>query len=290
MNSRCFLLLPIWALLLVPSVAPAQPDSTASDPDSIKTYQSDRTILTEADEMTLREIISRCVEGEQTKLAGIRDMSYTAHAKSIAFWSTKKMIWNAVYMVYEEESGFEKSVELVMEEQTLRLEDGQWVVDEDDTDKEETFKVEAGSSDRGKDLARLPFFLKDQADYDFSLIERILEEDTVIFKIRFKPKSSFKPLPSGIVYVDATAFRIIHEEFSFEGENPFPLLLKDITRISRHWEQLATGEWVISKVLGEIDLRGFWKIPDRVQVAVLLKDYRFNQGYDEHRFGPRGDD
>jgi hypothetical protein len=40
--------------------------------------------------------------------------------------------------------------------------------------------------------------------------------------------------------------------------------------------------------MGEMTLQGSWTgvIPQRLEFGVELDDYRFDQGYDEHRFGP----
>jgi hypothetical protein len=82
----------------------------------------------------------------------------------------------------------------------------------------------------------------------------------------------------------------VHEAFTFE-ENPAPLLLKGIRGVSRQWTELPGGEWVPSRILGEIELQGGWTgvIPGKVEFAVHLSDYRFDQGYDARRFGPYGD-
>ena len=49
------------------------------------------------------------------------------------------------------------------------------------------------------DFVEMPFFLEQQEEFDFELLERTVEVDHVIFKIGFKPKSEFKALPSGVV-------------------------------------------------------------------------------------------
>ena len=66
------------------------------------------------------------------------------------------------------------------------------------------------------------------------------------------------------------------------------MLIEDISRISRHWTELPGGQWVVSRVFGEMTLQGSWTgfIPERVQFALFLNDYRFDQGYDESKFGP----
>ena len=245
------------------------------------------TVRVEADLMTLREIIARSVEGEKTKLAGHQNIMFTAQIRSIVQWKKKRLVEDAAVLFYEEDNGFRRAVRLAEERKMYKLEDGAWAFDKDE--KEDEIEVRIEASDSGEGLATLPFYLEDQQEFSFSLLGRYLEEDHVIFKIGFKPRSDFKPLPSGTVYVDTDDFRIIHEEFTFDGQNPFPLLLKDINRVSRQWRQLATGEWVPSKVMAEIDLKGGWMrfMPDRISVAVALEDYRFNQPYNSRLFGER---
>ena len=45
---------------------------------------------------------------------------------------------------------------------------------------------------------------------------------------------------------------------------------------------------MVSKIMAEMTLQGSWTgvIPQRVEIGVVLNDYRFDQGYDERKFGP----
>jgi hypothetical protein len=263
-------------------------DTSIVEPDSIPLYELDEPVETTAPQLTLREIIQRCVEGEKTKLAGHGDMTFNAVVRTILTWERKKReIEDQVFLVYEDDRGVSKRIRLTDDKQTEDWEGGEWVPRVAEEDDQETVQVNVEATDRGADMARLPFFLKDQQEYDFELLERHLEGDHVIFKIAFRPRSRFKPLPSGTVYVDTHAYRIVHEEFTFET-NPAPMFLKDIRSVSRHWTELPGGQWVVSRVMGEVELRGGFTgvIPGRVQFALLLNDYRFDQGYDERRFGP----
>jgi len=277
---------PLWV--------PAQPvsgDTAAADtgaaPYVLPRFQVVRPTRSEADSMTLAEIIDRCVQGEKTKLAGHHDMTATASVRSLALWKKKKQVVDAAYLLYEDDDGLVKSVRLAEQRRKYKLDGDDWVPEKDD--KKDDSDVAVEFSKDGKGLSEVPFFLEDQSDYTFRLLQRNLEGDHVIFKIAFEPRSPFKPLPSGTVYVDTNEFRIIHEEFTFEKENPFPLLVKGIRRVSREWKRLATGEWVVSRVMAEIDLHGSWTglIPERVTVALVMDDYRFDQGYDPARFGKR---
>lgn len=273
-----------------PAVAPA--DTARVGEGEVPRYLLRDPVRSTAREMTLREIMARAVEGERTKLAGHHDMTFNATLRSILTWKHKKEIRDEVFLVYQDADGVEKSVRLVEKVARFRRQGDAWVPKRDSGDADEdsrkgTVRVQVEEGSRGADLSRLPFFLKDQEEYDFSLLDRTLEGDHVIFKIAFHPRSPWKPLPSGTVYVDTDAFRVIHEEFTFE-ENPAPVFLKDIERVSRHWTKLPGGEWVASEILARLHPNpAFGLLPGQVDVVLTLNDYRFDQGYDARKFGPR---
>ncbi len=273
--------------LLLAAAVPARAGDPPADTYELPVYEVPDTVRVDADEMTLSEIIERSVQGEKTKLAGHESMMFTAQIRAIVQWEKKRLVEDAAVLFYQEDSGFHRAVRLAEEQKFYKLEDGAWVYDKDEHEDEMEVRLEA--SDSGEGLATLPFYLEDQSEFSFKLLGRYLEGDHVIFKIGFEPRSDFKPLPAGTVYVDTDDFRVIHEEFSFEGHNPFPLLIGGIDRISRQWRQLVTGEWVPSRVMAEIRLKGSWMgfIPEGVSVAVVMEDYRFNQPYNARIFGER---
>jgi hypothetical protein len=289
MVGRALALVGVTAALLVgfASAASAQQGTSRSDSllraQPIYGYTDTTEVSTKP--LTLREIIARCVEGEKRKLSGHNDMTYTMTVRVVVNWKKKKEIRDVVTRIYADDTGFSRGVLLGESVRNFKLEDGEWVLDEEKGDEKSPVRVE---SDGHSDFADLPFFLEEQKEFDFELLDRTVEVDHVIFKIGFKPKSSFKALPSGIVFVDTDDYRIIHEEFTFD-QNPFPLFLKDVGRFSRHWEELPGGEWVFTRVMMEVDLRGGWfgKIPDRAAVAVFRDDFSFDEGYDSRTFGER---
>jgi len=250
-------------------------------------YEVVDTTHVETKALTLKEIIDRCIEGEQTKLSGHTDLTYTVNVRSIALWSDKKKeVRDEVWIGYEEDSGYSRGVRLDERLNKFKWKDDEWVVDDSKEDVE--IRVGVEDDDSGSMFTRIPFFLEESSEFKFQLVDRTLLEDRVIFEIAFQPKSDFKPLPSGTVFVDTRNFRIVHEIFSFDGQNPFPMVLKDIRRVSRQWKQLPTGEWVVHQIAAEIGLRGYFGlVPNNVTVAVLIGDFVFDAGYDEHKFGKR---
>ncbi len=242
------------------------------------------TVRVQTKKLTLEEILARCVQGERSKLAGHQDMTYTMTVRSLLYWKKKKEVLDTVFRIFADSTGFSRSVEVGEVTRHYELRDGDWVLDEE-PEKDTGIQIE---SETFSDFVELPFFLEVQQEFAFTLLERTIEQDHVIFKIGFEPKSDFKTLPSGIVYVDTDAYRIVHEEF-FVRQNPFPLLLKEVKNISRHWEELPGGEWVFTRIMMEVELRDmfFGRAPQRVMVALLREDFHFDTGYDPRLFGER---
>lgn len=269
---------------------PVRAQDASALPDSLRSlpaYVVRKPTESSADLMTLSEIIARCVEGEKTKLAGHRDMTFTGTVRLVSTWKSKRLVMDYAFLGYEDDDGFAKMIRLGERRRMYKRQGEEWVYDKDE--KEEDIQVGVEVGEGGEGLAELPFFLKDQGEYTFTLLERVLEGDHVIFKIAFRPRTDFKPLPSGTVYVDTNAYRIIHEEFTFDVQNPMPLLLKDVKRVTREWRELPTGEWVVASIRADAELRGGWfgAMPERIELGLGIEDYRFDQGYDEARFGKR---
>ena len=273
MKRQSFLVL---LMLAIPAWAPAQaqepsePQIHRQRPDPKPVYGQTDTTHVERGAITLREIISRAIDGEKSKLEGRSSLSYTMTLRTIALWGEKKKEVNdIVMMAYIESNGFNRFVEINDQTRHFNYEEGAWVEDVEKREEPSSVRVE---SDGYSDFTELPFFLEELDEFHFELLSRNLEVDHVIFEIGFKPKSDFKPLPSGTIFIDTADYRIIHEEFHFE-KNPFPMLLKGIRHLSRHWDRLPTGEWVFTRVLAEVEMRGmFGLIPDRVQFSLERSD------------------
>jgi len=249
---------------------------------------ADTVIQVRRKKLTLEEIIERSIEGERTKLTGRESMVHTGTGRSVITFERKKLVIDFVTRTYASADGFERVLELGDRIEVFRREDDEWVLDPDADESKETEGF--GVSDGGvNDFADLPVWLEATHEFDYELLDRFVQTRSVIFKIRFRPKSEFKPLPSGILYVDTDRYRIIHEEFAFE-KNPFPLLVKDLKHLSRQWEELPTGEWVWTKVRGEVILRGdpfFDQIPKKATFSFERADFEFDVPYDESVFGER---
>ncbi len=245
------------------------------------------TIRVTAPTIDIEEIIRRATSGERTKLAGHKDMTYTMTIRNIARKKSKKSITYTVFRVYNDVDGNSRNIRLDSEVRHFKREDAGWVLDEDEDEEKSRVQV----SSRGDAFSAIPFFLEDTKEFMFTLVSRTLDIDHVIFEIAFEPKSEFKALPAGTVFVDTQRYQIVHEVFHF-NENPFPLFLKGINRLSRHWNELPGGEWVWTKLIADVDTRPdpFGFMPYNLSVAVMRDDFRFDQGYDPRLFGEADSD
>jgi hypothetical protein len=250
------------------------------------------TLNVEAERLGIREIIRKSVEGEYTKLGGHDDMVCTVSLRAIQYWKKKKEITEEILRSYSARDEERRVVTLESRTQKLKLKDGEWVLDNDeDPEDDDESGVQVDVSDRS-DFSRLPVFFEEIEEFDFELLSRSVETgpegDHVIFEVAFRPKSDFKPLPKGKLYIDTNSYRIIHEQYEF-SVNPFPLLLKNLTRMTRHWTQLPTGEWVFTRIMAEVELHAdpFGFIPQRMAVIVERDDFQFDVGYDARLFGEK---
>ncbi len=282
-----------WAFPLDVSAQSSATDSTYTpptiryDPHSFWSQSITETdpIVVEGQEFTVREVVQRAVAGEGAKLAGHHDMTYYYTVRVAFGWPAKKRADTYVYRAYQDSTGYSRLLFLDAKAEQFKKEGDAWLPDEDKNPEQPPFRVEELESSY---FTRLPFYLDDDEQFDFRLVDRTLETDRVVFHIAFRPKSDFSPLPSGEVYIDSKTFRVIHEIYEFR-QNPFPLALKGVRRASRQWTQLASGEWVRKRIALDVELRNMPFAPDNVVITAYFHDFVFDAGYDERLFGdPKG--
>jgi len=240
-------------------------------------------IIIRGKEFTVRELIQRAMKGERTKLAGHTDASYliTAHV-SIA-WPEKKEVETQVTRVYGDSTGFTRRVLLATKAERFKKKNDEWVYDKDVDSHNESYRI--SDYDQGR-FTTIPVYLEKDEEFNFTLLERTLESNHIIFHVAFKPKSDFSEMPGGDIWIDSNGFRVVHEIYDFT-KNPFPMLIKGVRRISVQWTELAGGEWVPKQIAAELDLRrnGMPFMPNTVSFKQIWEDFRFDQGFDEKLFG-----
>lgn len=111
--------------------------------------------------------------------------------------------------------------------------------------------------------------------FDYTLLDRRLFGDYLVYRIGFRPKSPFEPLPSGEVWIETGDFVVLHENAWVRDVVPFPLLIESIDRISRERERVE-GRWVWTRQQLSVRTRlGALGGPDRIELCDTHGDYRF---------------
>lgn len=258
---------------------PAAPDSI---PNAVTITEP---IVVEGKVFTVREVVQRAMKGERTKLAGHQDATYRTTAHVAVVWPEKKTVETEVYRIYADSTGYSRRIMLAAQTEQFKKQGDAWVFDETKEPDAPPYRIREFDTSR---FTRMPVYLQNDEEFDFTLVDRVLEADRVVFRVAFKPKSDFSAMPKGEIYIDSNGFRVIHEIYEF-NENPMPMVIKGFRRISVQWMRLSGGEWVPKQVAAEFDIRRgvMWFAPSSVSFSQAFADYQFDVGYDEERFGER---
>lgn len=119
----------------------------------------------------------------------------------------------------------------------------------------------------------IPFTLEGADQYNYAVLARNLFGTHLVYTIRFTPKSRFKGLPSGTVWIDYSDFVIRRIEAAMTEGAPLPLLVKAIPWFKVR--RVAKGEfWVVADVMAKIELRHGWPgLPDEVELYAHTRDH-----------------
>jgi hypothetical protein len=244
------------------------------------TYIYGEYVEVEARRVSLDEIIRRCIAAEKTKYDGVEDIQFTISEKTVLHYGdvddadARRTVHESVSRIYRKRPDFFKEVELSSREYTIERSSGGELVR---TDEESEAAVKVRSA--REELVDLPFFFEDLSDYRFNIVERRDLEDRVLYRIRFKPRSDFKPLPTGEFWVDTTDFQIFHTDMRFTENVPVPLILKAVDHVSIQMRRLD-DRWVWDRLTARVTLRKIplIKIPRVAEIVVEFDDYAVNQG------------
>ncbi len=231
-----------------------------------------------ADRLKIGDIVKRCIEREEAIRERIESLEQTVIVKQVyhvgGYGDRAREKWVAEQADRQifRKPDFEKTVPLKLEK--YRVVDGErkeWPEDEDPS-----VKITYGG------LSSLPFYLEDRDQYDFRILSREIVGQRVLYEVQLEPKSDFAIAPEGKIWVDASTFQILREEFDFEDRVPLPMFVKSIGPFIR--ERVRIGDvWVWKRFLIRVDVRtGLLKmfdrdIPDVVEFVVNFRDFRVNE-------------
>ena len=134
------------------------------------------------------------------------------------------------------------------------------------------------------DFAQGPFYLEHIDDFRYTISDRRLFPDRIIYAVEFEPRSEFDPLSiAGTFWIDTADFVVVHEEMRFK-RNPAPMFLKSIDHIVRERSRVD-GRWVITRLQLVAEMRSALLIGfGRAEMEATYADFAFNQGLSDSLF------
>ncbi len=275
--TRAFLVL-LLAAASYPSPGRAQTAYRDTIPNAVGIIEP---IIVEGKEFTVRELVQRAMKGERTKFAGHSDATYRITTHVAIVWPEKKQVETEIYQIYGDSTGYMRRVLIASQTEKFKKENDAWVFDKND-DPDADYRVRDYDTSR---FTSIPVYLENDEEFDFKLMDRVLEADRVIFHVSFRPKSEFSEMPVGEIWIDSDGFRVIHEIYDF-NTNPMPMLIKGVRRVSLQWTRLPSGEWVPKRLAGELEIRRvIWLAPNSVSFSQIWEDFQFDQGYNPRMLG-----
>lgn len=232
-------------------------------------------VLVSAPRVTLQEILDRVYRGEARRESLMTDQAFTFTLRVLkdvgqASKEPELMIEN-IRRVYRKRPDKVRTV--MIREYSKKGKDN----DEDDVQAE-------FSASMGEEIVNFAFRPEARREYRYSIEDRTILGNRLIYRIRFEPKSTFDfENPSGRVWVDTNEFVIVRQELEFE-HSPVPLILKDVPRAVIERQQVD-GHWVLKRVM----MRAQTTIPfpgwgRNFDFALLYGDYAINTGLDDALF------
>lgn len=275
MRFRNRLLLAMFTLAALGSVARAQPGPTLAVEDTMRTEVPE--VLVRAPRVTLDEILDRVARGEARRESLMVDQRYVASLRVVANVAGRKqpeVLIESVSQVYKKRPGMARAILLrhYVKPDPKRKPD-----DEDEVDAD-------FGPDMGEDIVNFAFQPSARRSYRYRIVGRELVGDHLIYRISFEPRSALAVYePSGEVWVDTRDFVIVRQEIRFK-ESPVPLFLKGIRRMTV--ERTKVGEhWVLARLLARIEATvPLPKLGRAFDFGMQFTDYAINQGIADSLF------
>ena len=239
--------------------------------------------IVRAPRVSLDEILRRVAEGEARRDSLMQDQVFTMLA-ALTYRDDEKGAsapvvrqWESATRVYRKRPDKVRTVPL-RHKSNFKTDDGA--------------NVSVGAS-MGEELVTFAFSPRARSRFEFTILERHLVGDHVVYLIGFTPRSKLDDLPAGRAWVDTNEFVIVRQEFWYRDRSPAPLVFKSIdscvierTRVDGRW-------WVLSRVLARVQITslarvlarvGKEKLTPTVDFTLATRDWRVNQGIDDAVF------
>ncbi len=247
----------------------------AQDPADRLVSEDPEEVLVSADRVSIEEVIAaigRKMEQERYRMEAI---SYTTLVSQILRDDPGMELQN--YSLEEYATRFHhdrnEGDQLVkLWERKRKYENGEMTEDKTDEEIEaEWLNAQDGS------MEDMPFAPEGAGRYNYTILDRRNVGNSLIYKVRFTPKSQFEALPTGVVWVDYSNWAIRKVEAEMTGTLPYPLFLKSIPAM-RFSRQRVGDFWFTTEVYILIHFREvpLLPVPRSVEVRVNMQDIEIN--------------
>lgn len=122
----------------------------------------------------------------------------------------------------------------------------------------------------------IPFSLESGDEYNYEIVRRSLFHDHLIYEIRYAPKSRFKALPEGTVWIDFSDFVIRRLEGRMVESVPAPMFVRSIPYFKAR--RVKRGDfWLLDDLMARVELRRVLPgIPASVELYVRHVDHEID--------------
>lgn len=267
--------------------------------DSLRVYVAPETTHVVARRIPLEEIIRKAQYGEQHRYDSLKTLAFNRTIKITLKYGGRKpktrCIENVARVYFQSPDRWAEST-LRDEKYTLGPDGSHepWKEKGDEEDGEVVeVRVEDGEGpNQARRLSQVPPYLEETSKYDFTILNRSIRPDQVLYEIGFEPKSEFDILPGGRLWLLTNGYQIVREEYHLKNL-PVPWLLKSVGLLTRDWQE-QEGRWVPSRITARAELRsgigmGILDVPKTVEAVLVFDQYRFDLPVDPQLFEGRSE-
>ncbi|MFN8548251.1 MAG: hypothetical protein U0527_09905 [Candidatus Eisenbacteria bacterium] len=246
-------------------------------------------ILVNAPRASLDEILARVAAGEAHRDSLIDDTAFTALMRVVGHEgegdkARSWVYWDAVARVYR------KRPDKV---RVIRLKEQAY--DENGKPKKDSNVNVDFDADLSEQFIAFAFDPTMRERYRFSIEDRSLVGEHVVYRIAFAPRSALDPFPTGRVWVDTNDFVILREEFWYRDRSPAPFFIERIDNCVLERARVDDRYWVLSRLLARatfsdtIRLLGKVsgeKVPKTCDLSFQQTEWIINGGVPDSLFTP----
>ncbi len=234
------------------------------------------TLLVKAPRLTVAEVVRLIGERMEEDRARRKEHAFTTVSKAIIHFDDQRgedHRWEIYETAERYRWGSDGTYQQARLWERQRKYKGQELVEEKvNEDVEVSWEELSGAM-----MEAIPFSLQSGDQYNYAILDRNLIGLNVVYEVAYEPKSKFKALPKGRVWLDTSDFVIRRVEAEMTDAVPMPLIIESIPVYKLR--RVQKGEhWVLSDVYAEIKLREVpvLKIPASIEFFLRASHHVIN--------------